>query len=225
MAGWEGPGGSSRGGGLREAARIVAVVVVALVGGAGLLYVIAQLVAPAQPVLRGRGLAAASPTPAPSSSVAPLPTLPPAAPPPAPPPTAADSAVPDRYLSDLTSDGSTNSGEIAGPDYRFTHGFGMVVSRGTRQAFVVPSRYQSLAATLKGVGGTIRFTLSSGGRTILDQTLSPLQAPVTVTCATPEGSTVVLAAVFQGGGSLSNAVAVWGDARFSTSPAPAAGCA
>ena len=94
----------------------------------------------------------------------------------------------------------------------------------TREAFVVPAGYQSLNASLKGLGGTIRFTLSIGGQTILDQTLSPYQSPVTVTCAAPPGSTIVLSGLFEGGGSLSNAVAVWGDARFSTSPAPSASC-
>ena len=91
-------------------------------------------------------------------------------------------------------------------------------------AFVVPAGYQSLTATLKGVGGTIQFTLTVGGRPVLDRTLSPLQPPVSVTCAVPAGSTLVLSALFQGGGSLRDAVALWGDARFSPSPAPAPGC-
>jgi hypothetical protein len=224
MAWWEDPEGSSRGGPLREVARIAAVVTAALAGGAGLLFLITQVLAPAPPraTVPTRSPAVAAVTPAPSPSLAPLPTLPVV--PPAPPPTAADGALPDQYLGDLTTDGSTNPGEIAGLDYRFSHGFGMFLGRTTQERFVVPARYQSLSATLKGLGGTIRFTLSVAGQPVLDRTFSPYQPPLTVTCATPEGSTVVLAGVFQGGGSLSDAVAVWGDARFSPAPAPAAGC-
>lgn len=225
MAWWDDQGGPSRTAVLREIARIAAVVVAALVAGGGLLYVITQVVAPQQPRLsvtapRG-GVAQTSPTPSPSS--APLPTLPPVAVP-APPPTAADSTVPDRYLGDLTTAPGTNPGEIDGPDYRFVHGFGMFLSASTREEFLVPAGYRSLTATLKALGGTIRFTLTAGGRTILDRTLSPFEPPVTITCGAPDGGTLVLSALFQGGGSLSEAVALWGDARFSPSPAPAAGC-
>src|SRR5262249_14968928 len=159
MAWWDDQGGPSRAAVLREIARIAAVVVIALVAGGGLLYVITQVVAPAQPRLsvptQGRGAAAASPTPSPST--APLPTLPPVAVP-APLPTIADSTVPDRYLGDLTTAPGTNSGEIDGPDYRFVHGFGMVLRISTRQEFVVPAGYRSLTASLKALGGTIRFT-------------------------------------------------------------------
>jgi hypothetical protein len=223
MLGWGEPGRSSRGGPLREAARTVAVLVAALLGGAGLLFLIAQLVA--QPRLtappRTARAALASPTPAPSAA---LPALPQAPVPPAQPPTAPDSTVPDQYLGDLSTAQGVNSGNIDGVDYRFTHGFGMSLSTTTQLQFVVPAGYQSLTASLKGLGGTIRFTLSLGGQTILDRTLSPYQSPVTVTCAAPEGSTIVLTGLFEGGGSLPDAVAVWGDARFSTSPAPSAGC-
>lgn len=66
--------------------------------------------------------------------------------------------------------------------------------------------------------------MSFGGQTVLDQTLSQSQPPVAVTCATREGGAVVVAALFEGGGSLSDAVAVWGDARFSTAAAPSDGC-
>ena len=224
MVGWEGPGGPSRGGPLREAARIAAVVVAALVGGAALLLLITQLVAQPRLTVPPRARSAAAATPAPSPSAA-LPALPEAPVPPAPPPTAADSAVPDQYLGDLTTDRGVNSGDIDGVDYRFTHGFGMSLDTTTQEAFVVPAGYQSLTATLKGLGGTIRFTVSLGGQTILDRTLSPYQPPVIVTCSAPQGSKIVLSGLFQGGGSLSDAVAVWGDARFSTSPGPAAGCA
>jgi len=225
MAWWEDPGGPSRGAVLREAARIAAVVVAALAAGAGLVFLITQVVAPAQPRVslpaQGRGVAAsASPT---ASPAAVLPTLPPV-PVPAAPPTADGSTVPDRYLGDLTTAPGTNPGEIDGPDYRFAHGFGLLPGVSTRVAFVVPDGYQSLTATLKGVGGTIQFTLTVGGRPVLDRTLSPLQPPVTVTCAAPAGSTLVLSALFQGGGSLRDAVALWGDARFSPSPPPAPGC-
>jgi len=223
MAGWGEPGRSSRGGPLREAARLVAVAAVALAGGAGLLLLISQLVA--QPRLavpaRETSQALAGSTPSPSAA---LPALPRAPVPSAPPPTAPDSAVPDQYLGDLTTDQGINSGDIDGVDYRFTHGFGMSLGTTTREVFVVPAGYQSLTASLKGLGGTIRFTLSIGGQTILDRTLSPYQSPVTVTCAAPSGTTIVLSGLFEGGGSLSDAVAVWGDARFSTSPAPSAGC-
>jgi hypothetical protein len=223
MAEWREPGRSSRGGPLREAARIVAVLVVALLGGAGLLFLITQLVA--QPRLtvppRARSAALASPTPSPSTV---LPALPQAPVPPAPPATAPDSTVPDRYLGDMTTDHGINSGDIDGVGYRFTHGFGMSLDTTTREVFVVPAGYRSLTAALKSLGGTIRFTLAVGGRTILNQTLSPYQSPVTVTCAVPPGSTIVLSGLFEGGGSLSDAAAVWGDARFSTSPAPSAGC-
>jgi hypothetical protein len=223
MAGWGEPGRSSRGGPLREAARIVAVVVAALVGGAGLLFLITQLVAQPRVTVppRARSAALANPTPSPTTA---LPVLPEAPVPPAPPPTAAGSTVPDQYLGDLTTDQGINSGDIDGFDYRFTHGFGMSLDATTREQFVVPAGYRSLTASLKGLGGTIRFTLSLGGQTILDRTLSPYQSPVIVTCAAPEGSTIVLSGLFEGGGSLSDAVAVWGDARFSTSPAPSAGC-
>jgi hypothetical protein len=209
------------GGGVREAARIAAVVGVALAGGAGLLFLITQVVAPASAPLRARGVAVTSPTPLPTD--APLPTLPPA-PVPAPLPTAAGAATGDRYLGDLTGAPGTLPGEIAGADYRFEHGFGMALSTTTRQEFTVPSGYHSLTATLKGVGATIHFTLTVGGSTVLDRTLSPFQPPVAVTCAAPQGGAIVLAALFQGGGSLSDAVALWGDARFSTAPAPTAGC-
>jgi hypothetical protein len=224
MAWWEDPGGPSRGAVLREAARIGAVVVAALAAGAGLVFLITQVVAPAQRLslpAQGRGVAAsASPTASPAAA---LPTLPPV-PVPAAPPTADASTVPDRYLGDLTTAPGTLPGEIDGPDYRFAHGFGLALGASTRVAFVVPNGYQSLTATLKGVGGTIQFTLTVGGRPVLDRTLSPLQPPVTVTCAVPAGSTLVLSALFQGGGSLRDAVALWGDARFSPSPAPAPGC-
>jgi len=221
MAGWGEPGRSSRRGPLREAVRIAAVVVAALVGGAGLLLLITQLVAQPRLTVPSRAPSAALASPLPSAA---LPALPEAPVPPAPPPTAPDSTVPDRYLGDLTTAQGINSGDIDGVDYRFTHGFGMSLVAITQQEFVVPAGYQSLTASLKGLGGTIRFTLSLGGQTVLDRTLSPYQSPVIVTCAAPQGSTIVLSGLFEGGGSLSAAVAVWGDARFSTSPAPAAGC-
>lgn len=138
---WEDPEGSSRGGALREAARIIAVVVAAVAGGAGLLVLITQVLAP-------------------------------------PPP----------------------------------------------RVTVPPHRAAVAAATLKGLGGSIRFTLSVGGQPVLDRTLSPYQPPMTVTCAAPAGAAVVLAGLFEGGGSLPDAVAVWGDARFSPAPAAAPGC-
>jgi hypothetical protein len=223
MAGWEDSGGPSRGGPLREAGRIIAVLVTALVGGAGLLFLINQLVAQPRVTLppRAGSAALASPTPSPSTA---LPALPQAPVPPAPPPTIADSTVPDQYLGDLTTDLGINSGDIDGVDYRFTHGFGMSLNTTTQEAFTVPAGYRSLTASLKGLGGTIRFTVSLGGQTILDRTLSPYQPPVTITCAAPGGSTIVLSGLFQGGGSLSDAVAVWGDARFSRSPAPSGAC-
>jgi len=230
MAGWEEPDGPSRGGALgflREAARVAAVAGAALAAGVGLLLAIAFLapMGPPGSTLRG-GVAATSPSP--SSSATPAATLPPlqAAPvPPAPPPPGADAGPPDQYLGDLTSDRSANSGGIDGVDYAFTHGFGMSLDTSTREQFVVPAGYRSLTASLKAVGGTIRFSLlAGGGQPVFQRTLSPYQPPVTITCATPPGSTVVLAALFEGGGSLVDAVAVWGDARFSTSPAPAAGC-
>jgi len=220
--GWDDPGGPPRGGAVRETARIAGVVAAALASGAGLLLLVTQVVAPAQPRMavpvRGSDPARASPTPTA------LPTLPQASPPAVLPPAADDAGVPDVYLGDVTSDRSTNSGEIDGPDYRFAHGWGMSLTRSTQEQLVVPTSYQSMTATLKSIGGTIRFTLSLGGQTILDRTLSPYQAPLTVTCATPQGSDLVVAALFQGGGALSDAVAVWGNARFSTSPAPSAGC-
>jgi hypothetical protein len=221
MAGWGEPGRSSRGGPLREAARIAAVVVAALVGGAGLLLLITQLVAQPRLTVPSRAPSAALASPQPSAA---LPALPEAPVPPAPPPTAPDSTVPDQYLGDLTTAQGINSGDIDGVDYRFTHGFGMSLVTITQKEFVVPAGYRSLTASLKGLGGTIRFTLSLGGQTILDRTLSPYQSPVTVTCAAPQGTTIVLSGLFEGGGSLSGAVAVWGDARFSTSPPPSAGC-
>src|SRR5215468_2772924 len=102
MAWWEDPGKPSRGAVLREAGRIIAVVVAALAAGAGLVFLITQVVAPAQrlsPQAQGRGVAAsASPT---ASPAAVLPTLPPV-PVPAAPPTADGGTVPDRYLGDLT---------------------------------------------------------------------------------------------------------------------------
>jgi hypothetical protein len=146
----------------------------------------------------------------------------PATPLPAPPD---DGSTPARYLGDLTSDRSTNSGDIDGPDYHFIHGYGMSLSRSTREIFVVPAGYQSLVASLKGIGATVRFTLLvNGSEPVFDRTISALQPALTITCATPAGSTVILVAVYVGGGPLSDAVAVWGDARFSASPAPAAGC-
>jgi hypothetical protein len=223
MAGWGEPGRSSRGGPLREAARILAVAAAALIGGAGVLFLLTQLVAQPRVTVPPRGgiAALASPTPSPPAA---LPALPEAPVPPAPPPTASDSGVPDQYLGDLTTDQGVNSGDIDGVGYRFTHGFGMSLAATTQAVFVVPAGYHSLSASLKGLGGTIRFTLSLGGQTILDRTLSPYQPPVVVTCAAPPGSTIVLSGLFEGGGSLSDAVAVWGDARFSTSPAPSGGC-
>jgi hypothetical protein len=220
--GWDDPGGPPRGGALRETARIAAVVAAALAGGAGLLLLITQVLAPAQPRVAVPVRATAPVLASPATAA--LPALPQASLPATLPPTAGDAGVPDAYLGDLTSDRSTNSGEIDGPDYRFAHGWGMSLTRSTQEAFAVPAGYQSMTATLKALGATIRFTLSVGGQTMLDQTLSPFQPPLTVTCATPEGSPVVASAVFQGGGTLSDAVAVWGNARFSTSPAAAAGC-
>jgi hypothetical protein len=206
---------------VRETGRIVAVGAAALVGGAGLLLLITQVIAPASAPLRARGIVVASPTPPPTA--APLPTLPPAIIVP-PPPTVAGAANADRYLQDLTTAPGTLPGEIAGLDYRFEHGFGMALSTTTQQEFAVPSGYQSMSTSLKAVGATVRFTLSYSGRTLLDRTLSPFQPPVSITCATPYGSAVVLSGLFEGGGTLTGAVALWGDARFSKSPAPAAGC-
>jgi hypothetical protein len=218
------PGPSSRGRPLREAARTVAVLVAALLGGAGLLFLITQLVAQPRLTAPPRTATASLASPTPPLPSAALPALPEGPVPPPPPPTAPGSAVPDQYLGDLTTDQGVNSGDIDGVGYRFTHGFGMSLDTTTRETFIVPAGYQSLTASLKGLGGTIRFTLSVGGQTILDRTLSPYQSPVVVTCAAPPGSTIVLAGLFEGGGSLSDAAAVWGDARFSTSPAPSAGC-
>src|SRR5262249_8594415 len=124
-----------------------------------------------------------------------------------------------------TSDRNANSGDIDGVDHAFKHGFGMSLGSSTREQFVVPAGYRSLTASLKALGGTIRFSLLAGGdQPVFQRTLSPHQPPVTITCSPPPGSPVVLAALFEGGGSLADAVAVWGDARFSTSPAPSAGC-
>jgi hypothetical protein len=222
MGRWGDPDGSSRGRAVLEVARIAAVVTAALAGGAGILLLITQVVAPAQPRLAVRGHRTASALTSPSPAT--LPALPEPPAPVALPPPPTDSGVPDVYLADLTGDPGANDGEIVGPGYRFARGLGMALSSITREEFVVPTTYQSMTATLKGLAGTIRFTVLVGGRTVLDRTLSPYQPPVTVTCATPEGSAVVIAAVFEGGGSLSEAFAIWGNARFSTSPAPADGC-
>src|SRR5262249_30579972 len=147
--GGDDPGGPSRWGALREAARIAVVVAAALVGGAGLLLLVTQVLPPAQPPVavpvRGADPVPARPAPAP------LPPLPQASLPATLPPTAGDAAVPDAYLGDLTSDRSTNPGEIDGPDYRFAHGWGMSLTRSTQEAFAVPAGYQSMTATLKAL--------------------------------------------------------------------------
>ena len=220
-----GPSGGGRFRGLSGAVRAAAIVVAAVaLGGCSLLVLRTALVTEVPgSSLPARGLAAASPSPTPTPT--PI-DIPPVYAPATPlPPRPDDGSPPDVYLGDITSDRSTNSGYIDGPDYHFVHGYGMSLSRSTREVFMVPARYRSLVASLKGLGATIRFTLYvNGSEPVFDRTISSAQPVLTITCAVPEGATVILAAVYVGGGQLSDAAAVWGDARFSATPAPRAGC-
>lgn len=136
----------------------------------------------------------------------------------------ASADLPDQYLADLTSNRNDKTGQMSGSGYQFAHGFAQPSYTVSGDTFVVPSHYQSLVATLKAVGGTIRFGVFVDGAQVYSQTISASQPAVTITCAVRENRQVVVTEEFAGNGNQADAQAVWGDAKFSPLPAPTKTC-